>query len=265
MKKIITSFFALGLTIGLFAQTAGTLTFNFTQVAHSPCYSGSRHVLAVWIQTSTGTFVKTKLRRVGSGTSDHLPTWAGNASCSSSTNATSTACNTVSATTGATLSSFGSYTITWDGTNASGTVVTDGAYRVAIQETWNHGGANTVTTYYNFTKGTTAVNLTPTTDANFSAMTLMWVPASGVGINEISENPEINVYPNPSTGIFNVDLHNVNTIKVLNTLGALVYQEKVNVDETKTTLDLSSFGNGIYFIAVTNDKGTTNKKIILSK
>ena len=265
MKKIITSI-ALCLSAGLFAQTAGSLTFTFTEVSMSPntFNSNSQHVLAVWIQSSTGTFVKTKLRQVGNGTKDHLPTWAVNAG-GTATNATATACNVVSATTGATLSAFGAHTITWDGTNAAGTLMADGAYRVAIQSTWDHGTAATVTTYYNFTKGTAVDNQTPAASANFSGITLKWTPASGVGVNEISENPEINVYPNPSNGIFNVDLHNVNTIKVLNTLGALVYQEKVNVNETKTTLDLSSFSNGIYFIAVTNDKGTTNKKIIVSK
>ena len=265
MKKIFTSVFTLCLSIGLFAQTPGTLTFTFTQVAHSPCYTGTKNVLAAWIQTSTGTFVKTKLRRVGGGTSDHLPAWAGNAGCSSSSNATSSSCSTVSATTGSTLSSFGTYTITWDGTNAAGTLVADGAYRVAIQETWNHGGSSTVTTYYNFTKGTAADHQTPATDANFSTITLNWVPASGVGIDEESENPQFSIYPNPSDGIFNVELSNVNTIKVLNTLGSVVYQEKINANETKTTIDLSNFANGIYFIAVMNDKGTLNKKVILSK
>jgi hypothetical protein len=171
----------------------------------------------------------------------------------------------VSATTGGTLSSFGAHTITWDGTNVSGAQVTDGAYRVAVQSTWDHGTSFTTTTYYNFTKSGTDVHLTPTADANFTTITLDWVHTSGVGIDEVSENPQINVYPNPSNGIFNLELTNVNTIKVLNTLGAVVLSQKVDPAKTTSTIDLTNFANGIYFIAVTTDKGTSNKTISLNK
>lgn len=265
MKKIITSAFALCLSAGLFAQTPGTLIFSFTEVNHSPnTYNGNQqHVLAVWIQTSAGAFVKTRLRRVGSGTKDHLPTWASN-SGGSSTNATSSSCNVVGATTGATLSTFGTYNITWDGTNAAGVLQPDGAYRVAIQSTWDHGNGFTTTTYYNFTKGATTDHQTPASDANFTTITLNWAP-SGVGIDEENPNPQINVYPNPSTGIFNIELLNVKTIKVVNMLGSVVFEEKVNTLNPLTSIDLSEFSNGIYFIAVTNEIGTTNKKVVLNK
>jgi len=39
------------------AQTAGTLTFTFTTIAHTG-YQNTKNVLAVWAQTNTGTFVK---------------------------------------------------------------------------------------------------------------------------------------------------------------------------------------------------------------
>ncbi|NBX28636.1 MAG: hypothetical protein EBR55_10435 [Chitinophagia bacterium] len=63
------------------AQTQGTLTWSFTPTSHTG-FAGTRNVLAVWIETSTGTFVKTKMRYVGGGTDDHLPTWAAKAGCS---------------------------------------------------------------------------------------------------------------------------------------------------------------------------------------
>ena len=147
MKKIFTNAFALILSTGLFAQSMGTLTFHFTEVTQptANCYNGNaQHDLAVWIQTSTGTFVKTRLRRVGGGTSDHLPTWATNSGGSSS-NALGATCNVVGATTGATLSSWTTQNITWDGKNAAGTLMADGAYRVAVQSTWDHGSSTAAT------------------------------------------------------------------------------------------------------------------------
>ena len=174
MKKIFTTVFTICLSVGLFAQTAGTLTFTFTQVAHSPCYQSNYNVLAAWIETSSGTFVKTKLRYCcGGNTLDHLPTWSVNAGGTSSN---SSAANKTDATTGSTLHGFGTKTFTWDGKNvngtSNGTLVADGTYKVAIQETWNHGGGNTVTTYYTFTKGPAADHQTPATDANFSTISL---------------------------------------------------------------------------------------------
>ncbi len=179
---------ATSFSVSVSAQTAGTLTFSFTPVTMSPGYSGTRNVLAVWIQTSANGaagFVKTKLRYAGGGTSDHLPTWSVNAGGTAG-NCLSAAPNpnVTDATTGATLSSFTAKSITWDGKNvvglANGTTVADGAYRVAIQETWNHGTTGTVTTYFAFTKGPTEDKQTPANTANFTGITLDWLPSTTV-------------------------------------------------------------------------------------
>ena len=45
------------------AQTAGTLTFTYTPVAHSGNW-GSKHVLAVWIQDGSDNFIKTEFRYI---------------------------------------------------------------------------------------------------------------------------------------------------------------------------------------------------------
>ena len=109
MKKNINKFAILiavvCFSISLQAQTLGFLTFTFTPVTKAPCYSGSRNVLAVWIQTGSFSFVKTKIRNAGGSTADHLPSWAANSGGSAS-NCMSAACNVVDATTGATLASF---------------------------------------------------------------------------------------------------------------------------------------------------------------
>ncbi len=265
MKKTVQRLFtacAVVIAANAFAQTAGTLTFSFTQVAHSPCYSGSKNVLAVWIETGTGTFVKTRLRYCCNGsTQDHLSVWSVNAG--GSANNCSSA-NTTGATTGATLTSFGAKSFTWDGKNSAGTMMADGAYKVAVEETWDHGTSATVTTYYTFTKGTSADVQTPATDANFSNISLHWQPTA-TGVAEEAGNPEINVYPNPSNGVFNIDMYQVNNIKVMNALGDVVYDEKIDASTITTKVDLSSFANGIYFITASNNKGTLNQKLILNK
>ena len=257
----------------LYAQTVGTLTFTFMPVAKSPCYSGSQNVLAAWIQTSGGAFVKTKLAYAGCCatcccTYDHMPSWSVNAGgvagdCGNA--------NVTDATTGATLSSFTAKSFIWDGKNVSGasngTTVTDGVYQVAIQATWSHGTTSTAMTTYTFTKGPSAYNRTITGDANFGNISIKWQPSTTTSINEaVNVNPTINVYPNPTEGVFNVDFSNATNIKVFNALGVIVYDEKIEQATTGTKhIDLTTFSNGIYFINVSNRTNSSNHRILLNK
>lgn len=274
--KTTLAFTALFFSTILSAQTAGTLTFTFTEVpkSTSATYNGNaQHVLAAWVQnttgTGTGTFVKTKLRYAGPGTNDHLPTWAVNAGGPSS-NCLATTCNTVDATTGATRSSWTTYTVTWDGKKgsaATGTVQPDGVYKVTLQSTWNHGTGGTATSSYTFTKGPAIDHQTPAATTTFSNVTLHWAPAVVTGITETpAENPVITIYPNPTNGIVSIDFSNTTSIKVINTLGVVIYDEKIEqATEGTRNIDLGSFANGIYFINVSNRTGALNHKLILNK
>jgi hypothetical protein len=270
MKKLIVSLFLL-LSVFGFSQTDGTLTFTFTTPKHtSGNYSTSgAYVLAVWIETSAGTFVKTKLRYVGSGTNDHLPTWGTAAGCSNPNNATSTTCNITDATTGATQTTFPSRTVIWDGKNtngsSNGTTVADGTYRVAIQETWGHGTATT-TRYITFTKGTAIDSQTPAADGNFTAISLKWVPFA-LGVSDISLRPQLSIAPNPSKGNININLKNeTNYIIVYSLDGKIVYNEDLkNTNILSKEIDLSFLPNGEYFVSVSNAYGSSYSKIIIAK
>ncbi len=269
--KICSAALLLCLSLTATAQTTGNLTFSFTGVSRSG-YSGTKHALAVWIQKSDGTFVKTKMRYAGpgGGTDDHLPTYGVNAGgsagdCLSRTNATD-------ATTGATLGSYTAKTIVWDGKGVNGTangaVVPDGVYQVTIETTWNHGTAGTAKRSFTFTKGPTGVTMSPANDANFTNISLKWTPTGLAVEDNISLNAQVKIYPSPSnTGLFNIDFKNeINKIKVIDILGKVVYNEDLtqSIGTTKT-LDFTSFENGIYVINVSNDAGTSNYKVILDK
>ncbi len=251
------------------AQTAGTMSFTFTTPVHASgnYETNGRYALAVWIEScatcgagttvGTSTFVRTKLRYWGGNTNDHLPTWVSKSGSS-----------TTGATTGATQSTFASRTVSWDGTNSAGTTLqADGNYRVCIQETWGHGSA-TVVRYFPFVKGPAVYTNTAdvTADTNFTGISLTWTPA--LASDTFTKGPEVVVYPNPSKGIFNLDLKSqVKNITVVNTLGAIVFEENIdNSNAIKTkTIDLSSFTNGVYFINVSDDNGSSSYKVVLEK
>ena len=251
------------------AQTAGTMTFTFTNPKHTTgnYETNGRYAMAVWIEScttcgagttaGTSTYVRTNMRYWGGNTSDHLPTWASKSGSS-----------TTLATTGATQTIFTARTVTWNGTNAAGTtLLADGNYRVCIQETWGHGSA-TVTRYFPFVKGATIYNNTTdvTADTNFTGITLNWTPT--LANDSFTKGPEVVVYPNPSKGIFNLDLKSqIKNITVVSVLGAVVYEENIDASSTVTTksIDLSSFNNGVYIIHVTGDTGSTSYEVVLDK
>ncbi len=70
-------------------------------------------------------------------------------------------------------------------------------------------------------------------------------------------------YPNPSTGLVNIVSNDMlESIMVYNQLGAVVL-EQTNVP-MNTTIDLSSFGRGLYFINLRNKEGElTSKKVVI--
>ena len=80
---------------------------------------------------------------------------------------------------------------------------------------------------------------------------------------------DLQVYPNPSRGIFNVefnsdDVQNI-VIKVTNAMGEEIYIEKLTnfVGQYTNQLDLSEYAKGVYFLRIVSDRGTIDNKIIL--
>ena len=268
------------------AQTAGTMSFAFSDINPNGGWYQTRtnqHVLAVWIEScttcgagttlGTSTFVRTKIRNVGGSTDDHLPTWMTKCGCGSATygyqSALDAACNIANATTGATLSTFGAHSITWDGKNsAQTTLLPDGNYRVCVQETWGHG-SSTVTRYFPFVKGPNAyTNITDVAaDTHFTGITLTWTPT----LTSETFTKEVNfvVYPNPTKGYINVDFKsNVKSIKIVDVLGKEVFNEETKdaTADTSKKIDLSSFTNGVYIVTVSdNDGNSSTQRVILDK
>ena len=279
------------------AQTQGVLTCSFLPVTQTSGYQIPRNVLAVWIQDSIGGFVKTKLRYVGGGTNDHLPAWAVN-SGGPSNNALSALCNRVDATAGATLPSFSAKSFTWDGKGVNGTVngtvVPDGTYKVTLQQTWGHLSNQTALYSYTFYKGPCDDLQTPPDNTNITGVRISWKatlvdtcgpdpitcnlspsvnytcstapPPNLVGLTEQKALiPIMNVFPNPSEGWLFVDYAQAKSISIMNSVGAIVFDEKqvYNVNGLKS-IDVSTFKSGIYLVKVSNAYGTVTQKVFIN-
>ena len=86
----------------------------------------------------------------------------------------------------------------------------------------------------------------------------------GNGINEITNEFQVNIFPNPSSGIFTVQSPSsrIRSVDVYSVYGEKVYSQIVNSKSQIIRLDLP---NGIYFLKVNSEKGSTTKKIIINK
>jgi hypothetical protein len=86
----------------------------------------------------------------------------------------------------------------------------------------------------------------------------------GAGVNEIENDLQVNIYPNPNKGQFQVSssMFPIQNVEVFNVYGEKVFSEIVNSKSHNIKCDLLS---GIYFLKVISDKGTAVKKIVINR
>lgn len=86
-----------------------------------------------------------------------------------------------------------------------------------------------------------------------------------VSINENQNDVLINISPNPSNGIFNIEYFDYSTesiyIFVFNSLGDLILSDNIGVQ--KSTIDLSKHSKGLYFVKIQCNKKTLIQKIVI--
>lgn len=222
----------------LFSQTSGTFSFSVTTTSTGG-YSPS-HLIAIWIENAATSFIKTKIKYSSPDNYDHLATWVNKSGQ-----------NVTDAVSGATLTSHGTLTFLWNGTNVGGTLVPDGAYFVWLEMAWGSSlSTGKTVNSYAFTKGPAVVHLTPPNTTNFLSMVLDWTPST-TAVEGVLENKDISVYPNPSTGLVNIDFkkpHEAGTMEIIGEDGKIVYWEKLqSVPAGTKTFDLSGLSDGLYF------------------
>jgi hypothetical protein len=145
------------------------------------------------------------------------------------------------------------YTYNWSVTKG---IIQAGAGANQIQIKWNAVGTDTLKVIETSSQGclglqnTLVVNVSPTS-----------------GLNEINASNKIIIYPNPTTGMVNISSYQaIETIEVFDVTGKLVHSHRNDTHQKHIELDLSAFGNGIYFIQTHNQNAEkTLNKVVISK
>ena len=87
------------------------------------------------------------------------------------------------------------------------------------------------------------------------------------GIQSYIDNSSVNVFPNPSSGQFEITSENadIKSVEVYDMLGEKVYSSQISNLKSQISLDLSDKSAGIYFLRLKTNKGTSVTKIVISK
>ena len=82
-----------------------------------------------------------------------------------------------------------------------------------------------------------------------------------ISITDLKEQEEkLNIYPNPTKGLVNIESAGTMQIMVSNMLGQKVLEAEA---EGNCSIDLSRFGQGIYLLRVETSKGSLLRKIVV--
>ena len=90
---------------------------------------------------------------------------------------------------------------------------------------------------------------------------------SATGISDENENNEISIFPNPTTGkitIGNLDaFENLTGLEISDITGKMVFQLKINNQQSKMEIDLSWLEKGVYFLSFSGKSFYQVRKIVI--
>ena len=98
---------------------------------------------------------------------------------------------------------------------------------------------------------------------------IFWTQPGSIRLNGGTSINNLNVYPNPTDNIFNVSFMSEElqslSIRVLNVMEEIVYEDLLDqyIGEYTKRISLVDYSKGIYFLKITDNQGTINKKKIL--
>ena len=81
-----------------------------------------------------------------------------------------------------------------------------------------------------------------------------------LAINELNTNNEMGIYPNPSTDLIKIECPQKATIEIYNISGQII--KTIITISNLTSIDISGFSKGVYFVKVRNKKGVIVEKFM---
>lgn len=174
-----------------------------------------------------------------------------------------------------TASNIGYDSATLNGTldNGTQTIINKGfQWRLNTETSWNNvivSSENLSYTLTNLIAYTTYIYRAFATSANDTVYgsEINFTTLNNSSLENInSNNISMTLYPNPTSGLFNVSIEGLNSdanIFVYDAQGRVVNSKSFNANNNSISFDLSSYPKGVYFIKVMTNKSTSSQKLIV--
>ncbi len=106
------------------------------------------------------------------------------------------------------------------------------------------------------------------TNTNGCSDTVSYYASVVTGLNNISPDNYMSIYPNPTNGnvqiVFNMPQADDYNFNVTDVLGQVVYSGKMHIDAGySTTLNMSDYSKGVYFFTIENKSIKSVKKVVV--
>lgn len=90
-----------------------------------------------------------------------------------------------------------------------------------------------------------------------------------ISVEEQDDTPEIKIFPNPSSGEFNLKAKDTDLegafITVRDARGRMLYHEKCGTSVNTYEMDLTELSDGIYSVTLKTEKGVANLKLVIAR
>ncbi len=138
---------------------------------------------------------------------------------------------------------------------------------------WDFGdggsGTGAITSHTYASANTYTVELCVTDANSCTNCTTQPVTILTIGIDNNSSINELNIFPNPANDVLNIVFNMATTenveVKLMNSVGQLVFNEKLNQfsGNYNKQLNIASYATGNYMLQVVSDSGIINRKIVV--
>jgi parallel beta-helix repeat protein len=136
---------------------------------------------------------------------------------------------------------------------------------------WSTGGIAQTETFDStiLSKGANTVYVTVTENNCSASDTVIITVIDDVSINGSSSNLNIEVYPNPTKGQFNMTINGYKgnvQMQIVDLAGQVVHSEKINVTANYIgKFDVSKLSSGVYYIKLTSNNVAKVERLIIQK
>lgn len=159
--------------------------------------------------------------------------------------------------------------------DTSFTITTDDSWSVSKSCTWvsldktSGSGTSTITVSYEENTSTNSRSCDISVSCGTSSETVTVTQSGTVGVDEIESINDINIYPNPNTGNFVIEMEITKPqdleIKLINVIGQTIYEEKISKysGDYKKEIELPNIKSGVYYLNIETKEGVIRRKVIV--